>query len=87
MRPFRPLTGFVRVSLAAAESASVTFSVHPSRLAFYDPQMRFVTEPGAFTFSVGASAADIRAKQSVELGGMVAEYRQRDVVATRLAIE
>jgi beta-glucosidase-like glycosyl hydrolase len=86
-RPDQLLVGFARVPLDAGQSKRVTFTVDASRLAFYDPQMRFVTEPGAFTFSVGASAADIRAKQSVELGGMVAEYRQRDVVATKVAIE
>jgi beta-glucosidase len=65
----------------------VTFTVHPSRLAFYDPHMRFVTEPGAFTFSVGASSADMRAEQVVELRGGVAEYRQREIVATNVMIE
>jgi beta-glucosidase len=58
--------------------------VHPSRLAFYDPQMRFVTEPGAFWFGVGASSADIRAEQVIELNGAIAEYRQREIVATSL---
>ena len=60
--------------------------MHPSRLAFYDPQMRFVTEPGAFTFRIGASSADIRAEQTVTLDGQVAEYRQREIVATKVAV-
>jgi beta-glucosidase len=58
--------------------------VHPSRIAFYDPQMRFVTEPGAFTFGVGASSSDIRAEQTVELAGEVTAYRQREIVATQV---
>jgi beta-glucosidase len=86
-RPDQLLIGFARVPLAAGQDRRVTFTVDPSRLAFYDPQMRFVTEPGAFTFSVGASAADIRLTQTVELGGEVAEYRQREIVATKVAIE
>ena len=52
------------------------FTVHPSRLAFYDPSMRFVIEPGAFTFRIGEAEA------AVELTGDVVEHRQRDVVAT-----
>ncbi len=60
--------------------------VHPSRLPFFDPQMRFVTEPGAFLFSVGASATDVRAEQTVTLAGDVAAYRQRGVVATAVEI-
>jgi beta-glucosidase len=60
--------------------------VHPSRLAFYDPHMRFVTEPGAFTFSIGASSADIRAEKTVILNGQVVEYRQRAVVDTKVEV-
>jgi beta-glucosidase len=86
VRPFRALTGFARISLAAAESASVTFTVHPSRLAFYDAGMRFVCEPGEFTFAVGASWTDIRARATTSLPGDVTEYRQREIVATSVSI-
>lgn len=86
-RPDRMLIGFGRVTLDPGESKTVTFVVHPSRLAFYDPQMRFVVEPGLFTFSVGASAGDIRAEQAIELSGTVTEYRQREIVATSVVTE
>jgi beta-glucosidase len=85
-RPNRMLLGFGRLSLTPGQARRVTFTVHPSRLAFYDPQMRFVTEPGAFTFSIGASSADIRAEQTVTLDGQVVEYRQREIVATKVAV-
>jgi beta-glucosidase len=85
-RPERMLLGFARLSLEAGQARRVTFTVHPSRLAFYDPCMRFVTEPGAFTFSVGASSADIRAEKTVTLEGQVVEYRQREIVATQCKI-
>lgn len=87
VRPDRLLVGFARVSLDPGQARQVTFTVHPSRLAFYDPQMRFVVEPGAFRFSVGASSADIRAEQVIEIGGAVAEYRQREIVATSVRVE
>jgi beta-glucosidase len=83
-RPNQMLVGFARVSLAPGQARRLRFTVHPSRLAFYDPQMRFVTEPGAFTFGVGASSSDIRAEQTVELAGAVTAYRQREIVATRV---
>jgi beta-glucosidase len=86
-RPDRMLIGFARVRLAPGQARAVKFTVHPSRLAFYDPQMRFVVEPGAFWFGVGASSGDIRAEQVVELSGEVAEYRQREVVATTVVVE
>jgi beta-glucosidase len=80
-RPDRLLLGFTRVSLAPGEAREIIFNVHPSRLAFYDARMRFVTEPGAFTFSAGASSSDIRVEETLTLAGPVVEYRQRENVA------
>ena len=85
-RPNRMLLGFARLFLTPGQARRVTFTVHPSRLAFYDPSMRFVIEPGAFTFSIGASSADIRAEQTVTLDGQIVEYRQRRIVATEVAV-
>jgi beta-glucosidase len=62
------------------------FTVHPSRLAFYNPDMRFVTEPGECTFIIGASSDDIRAQQTVTLHGQVREYQQRSVVDTMVEV-
>jgi beta-glucosidase len=86
VRPDRLLLGFTRISIEAGQSGRLIFTVHPSRLAFFDAQMRFVVEPGTFTFSVGASATDIRATETVTVGGEVAVYRQREVVATMVQI-
>jgi beta-glucosidase len=86
-RPERMLLGFARLSLPPGQARTITFTIHPSRLAFYDPQMRFVTEPGAFTFSIGASSVDIRAEKTIVLDGEVAEYRQREIVSTTVQFE
>jgi beta-glucosidase len=83
-RPNRMLLGFARLALTPGQARRVTFTVHPSRLAFYDPQMHFVTEPGAFTFSIGASSADIRAEKTIVLDGQVTEYWQREIIATKV---
>jgi beta-glucosidase len=85
-RPDRMLLGFARLSLTPGQARRVIFTVHPSRLAFYDPHMRFVTEPGAFTFSIGASSADIRAEKTITLSGQLVEYRQREIVATKVEV-
>ncbi len=85
-RPECMLLGFARISLTPGQACRVIFTVHSSRLAFYNPHMQFVTEPGAFTFSIGASSADIRAEQTVTLDGQVVEYLQREIVATKVAI-
>src|SRR5437868_15276365 len=68
--------GLMKNLLVKGQACRVRFTVHPSRLAFYNPQMRFVTEPGAFTFSIGISSADMRAEQTVKLEGQVVEYLQ-----------
>jgi len=86
-RPDRMLVGFARVPLDAGHARRVTFTVDPSRLAFYDPDMRFVVEPGSFTFGVGASSADMRAERSIVLDGDITVYRQRAIVATRVVLD
>lgn len=87
VRPVIQLLGFARVSILAGRTRTLTFTVHPSRLAFYDAEMRFVVEPGAFTFKVGASSDDIRLEHTVELTGETASYAQREVVATTVAVD
>lgn len=82
----RALIGFARVPIEAGATRRVSFRVDPTRLAGYDERMRFVVEPGTFRLEVGASSTDIRAVGTVELTGEVAEYRQRDVVATAVGI-
>ncbi|HJQ85455.1 MAG TPA: glycoside hydrolase family 3 N-terminal domain-containing protein, partial [Candidatus Binatia bacterium] len=73
-RPERELVGFARLSLAPGERRRVHFRVHPSRLAFYDPAMRFVVEPGTFRVLVGASSADVRLQGTATIAGEVAVY-------------
>ena len=85
-RPAAALVGFARVDLAAGRQARVTFHVHPSRLAFYDEQMRFVVEPGEFRLAIGASSSDIRQESIVELAGPLQLYSQRSVIPVRAEI-
>jgi beta-glucosidase len=77
-RPNRELVGFARVGLAPGETATVTFDVPSSRLAFHDAAMQRVTEPGSFTFLVGASSIDIRAEATVDLAGDTVLHPVRD---------
>jgi beta-glucosidase len=86
-RPVRELVGFARVTLAPGESRRVTFRIHPSRLAFHDPAMRLVVEPGDFEVVLAASASRDHARQRVTLGGGVATYRRDAIVATAVTIE
>lgn len=82
-RPIRELIGFARVRVPAGATRCVTFTVHPSRLAFHGSDMRLVTEPGIFTFRIGRSSDDPKIRElSIDLGGDTAEYERRAIVAT-----
>jgi len=57
-RPVKELKGFQKVSLRPGETKTVTFSVTPDLLAFYDVNMKYVVEPGEFVIMVGNSSRD-----------------------------
>lgn len=86
-RPDQQLVGFARVSLDAGASSTVRFRVHPSRLAFFNEAMEFVTEPGIFRFSAGDSSDAPTACTTVDLRGPVARYLQREIVATAVRVQ
>lgn len=54
-RPVRELRGFQRITLAAGERRTVTFSIGPESLQFTNEQMNRVVEPGLFDIMVGSS--------------------------------
>jgi beta-glucosidase len=68
-QPERRLVAFARVALDAGEAKLVTFDIPAGRLGFTGRDGRFVVEPGAVTFLVGASSQDVLAEVSVELTG------------------
>ncbi|MEN3203819.1 MAG: glycoside hydrolase family 3 N-terminal domain-containing protein [Atribacterota bacterium] len=77
VRPRQELKGFVKVRLAPGEKKTVTFTLFPEQLAFYDAHMRFVVEPGIFEVMVGASSRDIRLSGTFEVltERVVTKYR------------
>ncbi|MGZ8764845.1 MAG: glycoside hydrolase family 3 N-terminal domain-containing protein [Acidimicrobiia bacterium] len=85
-RPILELVGFARLRLEPGASQTVEFAVHPSRLAFHDAEMQLVCEPGAVTFSVGASSTRLRARQTVELRGETTGFRRTEIVDTVVTI-
>ena len=55
--PVRNLGGFLRLSLSAGESRTVTFHLRQKQLAVWNEYGRWVNEPGAFTMWIGGSSA------------------------------
>ncbi len=55
-RPLRELKGFSKINLAKGETKSVSFTLSPNDLAFYNYDIEFVTEPGLFQVFVGPNS-------------------------------
>ena len=67
-RPAKELRGFQRISLKPGEKKTITLTLATEKLAFWDEKTHgFVVEPGAFDVMMGASSADIRLKDQVEV--------------------
>ena len=66
-RPKKQLMAFDRISLRPGETHTVSFTVAPDRLAFWDEKRRaWIVEPGAFEVMVGSSSADVRLKGEIK---------------------
>jgi len=57
-RPIKELKGFRKVQLEPGESTTVTFTITPAELSFFDVNMKYVVEPGDFEIMVGNSSRD-----------------------------
>jgi len=57
-RPVKELKDFRRITLAAGETKTVSFTITPEKLQFYNIEMKRVVEPGEFQVMVGTSSAN-----------------------------
>ena len=63
LRPKKELKAFQKVEIAPGETVSVSLSITPDDLKFWDTTSSdWLLEPGSFTLYVAASSADIRQK-------------------------
>ena len=68
LRPVKELKGFNKVTLAPGAEETVTFTIRPEDLKFYDEATSsWKAEPGKFRAYIGASSTDIRATVPFEL--------------------
>ena len=59
-RPVKELRGFRRVTLAPGARTTVTMTLTPASLSFWNGAMRRVVEPGEFTIMVGPNSVDLQ---------------------------
>ena len=67
-RPVKELKDFARVSIEPGQTKTVTFTITPAKLEFYNREMRRVVEPGTFQVMVGGNSVDL-IKQTLEVVG------------------
>ena len=69
-RPVKELKGFERVTLDPGESTTVTFTLTPESLQFWNADMERVVEPGEFEIMIGGSSVDVTSTTLTVVGVM-----------------
>ena len=59
-RPVKELKGFQKIALKAGESKTVTFTITPEELKFYNADLKYDWEPGEFVIMVGGNSKDVK---------------------------
>ena len=59
-RPVIELKGFQKITLKAGESREVTFTISEEDLKFYNSDLKYVAEPGAFKLFIGSNCRDVQ---------------------------
>lgn len=90
-RPAKELKGFTKVTLRAGESATVTVPLDDKAFRFFDISSgSWQVETAGYSVSVGASSADIRLVETIDIQGTVeaatpsialARYANADITA------
>jgi beta-glucosidase len=67
LRPVKELKDFRKLLLQPGESRPVSFTIKRAELAFYNDQLKRVTEPGEFQVMIGSASDDIRLQMKFNL--------------------
>lgn len=59
-RPVKELKSYRRVSLNPGETKQIIFTITPDMLGYYDAQLDYVCEPGAFEIMIGPNSRDLQ---------------------------
>jgi len=59
-RPVQELKGFERIILKAGKSKTVTFTITPEMLRFYNADLEYALEPGEFNVMIGGNSRDVK---------------------------
>lgn len=59
-RPVKELKGFQKILLKAGESKTISFTITPEDLKFYNYDLKYDWEPGEFEIMVGGNSRDVK---------------------------
>lgn len=59
-RAVKDLKGFRKIMLQPGEKNTVTFSITPEQLKFYNSDLKYDWEPGTFIVHIGTSSSDVK---------------------------
>jgi beta-glucosidase len=59
-RPVKELKGFQKISLKPGESKTVSFTIRLNDLKFYNNELKWAAEPGAFTVFIGTDSENLK---------------------------
>ncbi len=62
-RPLKQLKGFERIHLDRGETRTVTFTISADLLKFYNADLEYVCEPGAFEVMVGPNCMEVERRR------------------------
>lgn len=85
-RPVRELVGFARVALDVGAVGTVTFTLRPEILAYYDVDMNLVMTPGEVRLMAGPSSATLPLSATLAVIGEPTELASRTVHLTASTI-
>ncbi len=59
-RPVKELKGFQKIAIKAGESQTISFTITPEDLKFYNGDLNYNWEPGEFEIQIGSNSADVK---------------------------
>ena len=60
VRPVKELKGFQKIELKTGESKTVSFTITPDDLKFYNNDLKYDWEPGEFEIMIGGNSKDVK---------------------------
>lgn len=59
-QPVKKLKGFQKIALKRGESRDISFRITPEELKFFNSNLKWVAEPGAFAVYIGTNSAEVK---------------------------